>query len=94
MAAILSEKTNARRNRLIAEIQSGETETEVMLDASFPFEKERQASYFSRARNTMRSDMAHATMAHANQAEDMKILEVIRNGRKQGLGVDDVDIDA
>ena len=42
----------------------------------------------------MRSDMAHATMAHANQAEDMKILEVIRNGRKQGLGVDDVDIDA
>ena len=31
MAAILSEKTNARRNRLIAEIQSGETE--VMLDA-------------------------------------------------------------
>lgn len=92
MAAILSEKTNARRNRLIAEIQSGETE--VMLDASFPFEKERQASYFSRARNNMRSDMAHATMAHANQAEDMKILEVIRNGRKQGLGVDDVDIDA
>lgn len=89
MAAILSEKTNARRNRLIAEIQSGETETEVMLDASFPFEKERQASYFSRARNNMRSDMAHA-----NQAEDMKILEVIRNGRKQGLGVDDVDIDA
>ena len=84
MAAILSEKTNARRNRLIAEIQSGETETEVMLDASFPFEKERQASYFSRARNNMRSDMAHATMAHANQAEDMKILEVIRSGRKHG----------
>lgn len=84
MAAVLSEKTNARRNRLIAEIQSGETEKEVLLNASFPFEKERQASYFSRARNNMRSDMAHATMAHANQAEDMKILEVIRSGRKHG----------
>lgn len=48
MAEVLSEKTNARRNRLIAEIQSGETEKEVLLNASFPFEKERQASYFSR----------------------------------------------
>ena len=84
MAAVLSEKTNARRNRLIAESQSGETEKEVLLNASFPFEKERQASYFSQARNNMRSDMAHATMAHANLAEDKKILEVIRSGRKHG----------
>lgn len=84
MASVLSEETNARRNRLIAEIQSGETKKEVLLNASFPFEKERQASYFSQARNNMRSDMAHATMAHGNQAEDMKILEVIRSGRKHG----------
>lgn len=84
MAAVLSEKTNARRNRLIAEIQSGETKKEVLLNASFPFEKERQASYFSQTRNNMRSDMAHATMDYANQAEDMKILEVLRSDRNHG----------
>ena len=47
MAAVLDEKTNMRRNRLIEEIQTGQMTKEVLLNASFPFEEERQALYFS-----------------------------------------------
>lgn len=89
MAAVLNETRNARRNRLIEEIQSGETVKDVLLNAAFPFEAERQASYFSRARNNMKSDMAHSTMGQSNQADDFKILKEIRNGKlcryNQGL---------
>lgn len=79
MTVVLNEKTNIRRNRLIEEIQSGQMTKEVLLNASFPFEEERQALYFSKARNNMGSDMAHATMKHSVQTDDMKILEVLRN---------------
>lgn len=79
MTVVLNEQTNTRRNRLIEEIQTGQVAKEVLLNASFPFEEERQALYFSKARNNMGSDMAHATMKHAVQTDDMKILEVLRN---------------
>ena len=84
MAALLNETTNVRRNRLIEEILSGETVKDVLLNSAFPFENERQASYFSRARNNMKSDMARATMDQSTQLDDLKILEVIRNGKLRG----------
>lgn len=79
MTGVLNEQTNIRRNRLIEEIQIGRIIKVVLPDVSFPFEEERQALYFSKARNNMRSDMAHATMKHSIQTDDMKILEVLRN---------------
>lgn len=84
MAVVLDEKTNIRRNRLIEEIQTGQMAKEVLLNASFPFEEERQALYFSKARNNMESDMAHATMKHSIQTDDVKILEVLRNAEQCG----------
>lgn len=84
MATLLNETTDARRNRLIAEIRNGETIKAVLPNSSFPFENERQATYFSRTRNNMKSDMAHATMDQSNQLDDLKILEVLRNGKLCG----------
>ena len=55
---------------------------EEKMNVSFPFKGERQAQYFSHARNNMRSDMAHATMSHSNQSDDIKILAAIKNSRK------------
>ena len=79
--ALLNETTDARRNRLIAEIR---TVKEALPNSSFPFENERQATYFSRTRNNMKSDMAHATMNQSNQLDDLKILEVLRSGKLRG----------
>ena len=79
MTGGVNEQTNIRRNRLIEEIKSGQITKAVLPDADFPFEEERQALYFSKARNNMGSDMAHATMKHSIQTDDMKILEVLRN---------------
>lgn len=84
MATLINETTDARRNRLIEEIRNGETVKDVLLNSSFPFENERQASYFSRTRNNMKSDMAHATMKQSNQLDDLKILEVLKNGKLRG----------
>lgn len=79
IAMVLNEQTNIRRNRLIEEILTRQMAKEGMPDTAFPFEEERQALYFSKARNNMGSDMAHATMKHSIQTDDMKILEVLRN---------------
>lgn len=84
MNTLLNEAVDARRTRLIEEIRNGTTVKDVLLNSAFPFEKERQASYFSLTRNNMKSDMAHATMNQSNQADDLKILEVIKNGRLRG----------
>ena len=79
IAMVLNEQTNIRRNRLIEEIQTEQMTKVVLPDIAFSFEEERQALYFSKARNNMGSDMAHATMKHSIQTDDMKILEILRN---------------
>ena len=76
----LNKTTDARRNRLIAEIRNGETVKAALPNSSFPFENERQAAYFSRTRNNMKSDMTHATMDQSKQLDDLIILEVLRKG--------------
>ena len=79
-----NKETAARRNRLIEEIRSGEKVKDVLLNAAFPFEKERQAIYFSKARRNMKSDMAHATMRQSDSIGDLKIQEVMRGGNISG----------
>ena len=79
MTGVLNEQTNIRRNRLIDEIKTGQITKAVLPDIAFAFEEERQALYFAKTRNNMRSDMAHATMKHSIQTDDMKILAVLRN---------------
>lgn len=71
--------TEIRRAKLIQEILSGELQKDVLLNASFAFDKERQAAYFSRTRENMRSEMAYATMHHADQIDDLAVLEVLKN---------------
>lgn len=81
---MMNEAVNVRRNRLIEEIRSGERTKDVLPNSAFPFETERQAVYFSRARKNMKSDMAHATMDCANHTDDLEILHRIRRGNGYG----------
>ena len=79
MAVVVNAQVDIRRNRLIEEIQTEQMTKVVLPDITFPFEGERQALYFSKARNNMRSDMAHATMKHSVQTNDRKIMEILHN---------------
>lgn len=84
MAVVCNEETSKRRDRLIEEISSGEKRKDILLNDSFPFKTELQAIYFSHTRRNMESDMAHATMCQAGCTDDLKILEVLRDGQLSG----------
>lgn len=79
--AFLENAANKRRNNLVLEVLNGEKEKDVLPNSAYSFEEERQAQYFSHARNNMKSDMAYATMNHMQQLDDIRVLKELDNER-------------
>lgn len=80
MGRLYNAEINERRERFIKEIQNGEIGRDVLSNAAFPFEEDRQAIYFSRTRKNMKSDMAYATMHYGSYTDDLKLLKELKNG--------------
>ena len=59
---------------LMQELESGQYKKEILPNSSYEMSGERQAMYFSHARENLKTDIAHAVMYSNQQLEDYQLL--------------------
>lgn len=69
------DEKKGRIHDLVGEVLRGEHKKDILINSSYSFEKEVQATYFSNMRKNMSSDTAYAIMNTRQQLEDLKILK-------------------
>ena len=65
---------NNRLRNLVMEVYAGEYKIDQLPNAAYDFRDERQAIYFSHARQNMETDIAHIIMYENQQVDDLNFM--------------------